>query len=270
MLALRTLLLALSGLGLQPVATWGEVPSTSLRAEGTEWVVETRDGAQLRSADLIGARFRLAGGAEMRIDGVHQVGDASGRRRWAHDLSVQASGETWRPLCGQHSDGTRYAIVLPGRERTDGSLAAEPGEFARSCTTGALAKCLRMGYEPWRHSAGGASLLPAFNACVRMVRADYTGRGLPYTEDGRLIDVHDRYGIQLPDQLPEQTFEAGWDEHGAVCVHHVRVLGKITLEELESSTPRLRGHVGAVCDEAHALKLGALVFNRSAASRAKN
>ena len=118
--ALSALVLAAAVLGLQPTAAGGEVPPPRLRSEGTAWVTETHDGAKLRSADLVGARFRVAAGAELRIDAVQQEGDASGRRWWTHHLSVQMPGETWRPLCAQHSDGTRYAIVLPGRERADG------------------------------------------------------------------------------------------------------------------------------------------------------
>ncbi|WP_280155474.1 ADYC domain-containing protein [Piscinibacter sp. XHJ-5] len=243
-------------------ATIAAEPTAALRAEGTEWVLQAPDGSRLRSADLVGAQIRLDSGALLRIDAVEPV-RAQGRSWWAHHLSVKWPGKEWQPLCRPHSDGSRHAVVLPGRERADGSLAAEAGAFAISCTGGALAKCLAVGYAPWQPAPGSGTLLAAFNACVRMVRADYTGSGMPYTVDGRRIKVHDRLGIADPVEAPDQAFEAGWDEHGAVCVHHVRVAGKATLSALEERSARLRGNVGAVCTEAHARALGALVFNRS-------
>lgn len=234
-----------------------------LRVEGTEWVLEAADGTQLRSPDLAGAQLRLAGGAVLRIDRVQQLGFASGRRWWAHELSVQVPGRGWQPLCVPHSDGTHYAIVLPGREEADGSLAEDPRAFAISCTSGALAKCMHIGYEPWQAAPDGGHMRATYNACVRMMRADYTGQGVPYTVKGQRIDVHDIHGIQMPADSPDHAFEAGWDEHGAVCVHHVRVSDKVTLRALEATSPRLRGNVGEVCTEARARALGALVFNRS-------
>ncbi|MEO6277415.1 ADYC domain-containing protein [Roseateles sp.] len=248
--------LALHGLSI------AAAPAAPLRAEGTEWVLQA-PGGSLRSADLVGAELRLAGGAVLRIDSAQRVSDGGARSWWAHELSVQTDLQGWKPLCAPHSDGTHYAVVLPGREQADGSLADEPASYAVSCTSGALAKCLRMGYEPWQTTPQGASMRGTYNACLRMVRADYGGHGLAYTENGRQIDVYDTQGVQQADMLPGQAFEAGWSESGAVCVHHVRVAHKLTLAELESLYPTLRGRVGEVCTEAFARAHGALTFNRS-------
>ncbi|MEO6276460.1 ADYC domain-containing protein [Roseateles sp.] len=236
--------------------------ASPLRAEGSEWVLQTASGT-LRSADLVGAQLRLAGGAVLRIDSARLTNDGAGPGWWAHELSVQ-SAEGWQPLCAAHSDGTHYAVVLPGREQADGSLADDPTRYAVSCTNGALTKCVRMGYAPWSPKAEGGTLLPMFNACVRMVRGDYGGGGVPFTENGQKIDVYDDAGLQIADMSPSQVFEAGWNEHGAVCVHHMRVAGKLAAGELEARFPQLRGRVGAVCTEAFARAHGATVFNRSA------
>ncbi|WP_280152115.1 ADYC domain-containing protein [Piscinibacter sp. XHJ-5] len=263
-LGIRTLvrfaLIALGPLGGTPIRA---ADIASLRVDQTEWVLLLSGTSPLRSADLVGAELRLEGGTQLRIDSVHVVREESGRHWLAHELSVRLPDREWTPLCERHSDGTRYAVVLPGRETQSGSLTDDPTAFALSCTSGALAKCLRLGYEPWRLSADGSSMRATFNACVRMIRADYSGSGLPYTENGRQIDVSDVHGIQLPADSSDMPFEAGWDEHGAVCVSHVRVAGKVTLQELEAAVPRLRGHLGPVCTEAHAAAHGALVFNRS-------
>jgi hypothetical protein len=77
------------------------------------------------------------------------------------------------------------------------------------------------------------------------------------------IDIYDPQGIQVTDNDPDLVFEAGWGPDGAVCVHHVRVKENVTLETLEARYPRLRGRTGAICTEAYARSLGAIVLNRS-------
>jgi hypothetical protein len=237
-------------------------PAAPLRALGTEWVLQTARG-MLRSPDLVGAELVLAGGARLRIDSASPASDGPGRSWWAHHLSVLTELQGWQPLCAAHSDGTRYAVVLPGREQPDGMLADDAGSYAVSCTSGALAKCLRMGYEPWQSTPAGQPVRALFNACVRMVRADYGGHGQPFTENGRRIDVYDDLKVQTPDMDAKQSFEAGWTDQGAVCVHHARVAANVSLPELEARYPALRGRTGAVCTEAFARAHGATVYNRS-------
>ena len=74
---------------------------------------------------------------------------------------------------------------------------------------------------------------------------------------------HDALGIQAKANEVDLDFEAGWSPEGAVCVRHVRVKDKASLDALEASLPRLRGRTGAVCAEAFARSLGATLFNRS-------
>ena len=245
-----------------------------LRAEGSEWVLQTATGT-LRSADLVGAQLQLAGGAVLRIDSARLTSDGTGPGWWAHEVSVRPptsmptagparpeGQDGWQPLCAGHSDGSHYAVVLPGREQADGTLGADDSSFAVSCTSGALAKCLRMGYRPWQ-TLNGVPMRTVFNGCIRMVRADYGGQGLPHTENGRRIDVYDTLAVQSPDLLSGQAFEAGWNEQGAVCVHHLRIAGALALADLPARYPQLQGRVGAVCTEAFARAHGALLFNRS-------
>lgn len=49
-----------------------------------------------------------------------------------------------------------------------------------------------------------------------MARADYCGDGVPHTKSGTLIDLYDIHGIQTVVPNDGQTFEAGWNEDGAV------------------------------------------------------
>jgi hypothetical protein len=108
---------------------------------------------------------------------------------------------------------------------------------------------VRFGYRRWTAAADGASLAPLHAACVRMVRADYGGADRP------------DQGTACASTFT--TIAACSGPGGAVCVHHVRVSDNVTLTELETLYPRLRGRTGATCTEEFARAHGALVFNRS-------
>jgi hypothetical protein len=213
--------------------------------------------------ELQGAEITRSDGTVLRIDSVLPGADATGARLWMMGVSVLASDGSTRPLCSAAPDGTRHAMVVPGTAQPDGTVRDDPDDFLVACSAGAQGKCLRFGYRPWASNSGGGSLRPAYNACIHMVRADYGGDGQPHTRDGTLIDMSDDLNIQSADHLPNQRFEAGWAEHGAVCVRHVRIAGLATLEGLERAYPKLVGHTGEICDEAYAREHGAVVFNRS-------
>jgi hypothetical protein len=132
-----------------------------------------------------------------------------------------------------------------------------------TCTGGAEGKCVRFGYKPWGRAPDGASLAPYYQACVRLVRADYAGDGRGTTRNGQPIDIYDSLGVQQPDNEPGYEFEAGFDEKGAVCLRHVRVKENATLAGVEASNPRLKGKVGEICDESFARAQGAILFVRS-------
>jgi ADYC domain len=140
--------------------------------------------------------------------------------------------------------------------------AAEPGVFELACTSGALGKCIRFGYRPWAF-AKGMELREVYNACIRMVRADYCGNGTATTKDGQVIDIYDDLGIQSHENHAAMDFEAGWTEEGAACVRHVRVKENVSLESLVAACPRLKERVGPTCTEEAARSLGARLFNRS-------
>jgi hypothetical protein len=132
-----------------------------------------------------------------------------------------------------------------------------------TCTGGAEGKCVRFGYKPWGHAPDGTPLALAYNACVRLVRADYAGDGIGTTRDGQPIDIYDSLGVLPPADNPAFEFEAGFAADGAVCVRHVRVRQNTTLAAVEASAPRLAGRVGDVCDEKFAREAGAMLFVRS-------
>ena len=157
-------------------------------------------------------------------------------------------------------DGRRQGFPLAFRPLADGAMEpAEPGVFELVCTGGARGKCVRFGYLPW----AGDALRDIYNACVRMVRADYCGEGERTTRNGTLIDHYDAEGIEESAHDSRFEFEAGWTAAGAVCVRRVRIKENTSLEQLAASCPRLRDRLGAGCTEESARALGATVFVRS-------
>ncbi len=253
---MRSTILAVVGL------LWLGVPSAladgppRMTVEGTEFVVTLGDGGVLRSRDLAGTVLDVtfAGQAmRVRIAAVEPDPEDRSGTVWLHTMEVRDADGTWSNFCTAGPDGRRQAFPLPGG----------PDGLELSCTSGAIAKCVRFGYRRWQSAADGASLVPLHAACVRMVRADYGGDGLAWTKNGMHIDLYDDAGVQRPDNAPDDAFEAGWSADGAVCVHHVRVAERTSLAELAERYPVLRGRTGAVCTEEFARGNGATVFNRS-------
>jgi hypothetical protein len=235
----------------------------SIDVDGTEFKATLSDGRVVRSGDLVGATLTISTSAEMtrlRIDAVERDREIAQIPIWLHSFSAEMADGSWQPLCDPGPDGRQQGFPLAGRARSDGAMEpAEPGAFEIVCTSGARGKFVRFGYLPWI----SAAMRDIYDACVRMVRADYCGDGSPTTRDGALIDFYDDHGIQQSDSDPMQEFEAGWTAAGAVCVHHVRVKENISLEGLAVSCPRLRDLLGATCTEERARALGATLFVRS-------
>src|SRR5262249_43446068 len=129
------------------------------------------------------------------------------------------------------------------------------------CTGGPQAKCVRLGYAPWRTTADGRPMVEWFNACVRLFRGDYCGDGQHYTRDGTWIDVYDRIGVQASDGDPTLRFEPAWGSGGAICVARTRLPDLIDLDGLAKACPRLAGRLGpAACTEQ---ERDGLLLNRS-------
>ncbi len=253
---LKTMLFVLGLLAATSAVASAQSPAvSSLGVEGTEIVVGLGDGRTLRSKDLIGAvlKVRFEGEpAEVRIAAVEADPDDKSGTIWLHSFEARQADGTWANLCGPGPDGRRQGFPLQG-----------PQGLEFTCTSGALGKCVRMGYRPWAAGPDGKSLAPQQAACVRRGRADYGGDGRPWTRDGMRIDLYDPQDIQTPANDPVDSFEAGWSPEGAVCVRHIRVKENTTLAALEAQYAQLKGRTGEICTEAFARQNGALLFNRS-------
>ena len=234
----------------------------SVAAEGTQFRVTLSDGRVLRSPELVGASLFIGtseGPVRVRVDAVERDPETKTGDVWLHTLTVDGPDGAPRNLCLAGPDGRQQAFPLASRTRPDGGTENTSEEqFDLLCSAGARAKCVRYGYRPWVH--GEEDL---YNACTRMVRADYCGRGEGTTNTGMMIDKFDDRNIQTADNLPDQAFEAGWTAAGAVCVAHVRVKDNTSLVRLAASCPRLAGKLGETCTTETARAAGAMLFNRS-------
>lgn len=263
---------ALLRLALSLLVALQAVPAAAQQVTRVD-VVDSRfrvtlaDGQTLHSDQLVGAILTIGvgkGAARVRIDAVERDKTDYAADVWLHTLSVEGPDGRWTTHCTPDFDGRRLAFPVAGQAGRDGILQpAESGRIDILCTSGAMAKCARFGYRPWASAPDGTPLLALHRACVRMLRGDYGGRDEPMTRNGMPINVSDPIGVQPPDNEHQMTFEAGWTEDGAVCVHHPRVSENITLEQLEARYPKLRGRTGAICTEEFARAHGAVIFNHS-------
>jgi len=235
-----------------------------IEAVGTAFRAKLSDGSVKQAAEFAGAVLVFKINDEptrIRIASITpDPADKSGSVL-LHDFRIEATNE---PFCSPAPDGTRLGFPLAGRTAPDGRLVApEPGIFQLVCTSGAQGKCVRFGYHPWQTAPNGGPMRDYFNACVRLLRADYCGDGRSWTRDGTLVDLWDDDGIQTLDagSDPAFSFEAGWSPDGAVCAAHSRIPENITLEKLRAYCPRLAAI--SSCDENSARAAGAVIFNRS-------
>jgi len=256
-----TIVLALSAAlparAAEPTVVGIEVVGTGFRAK-------LSDGSMKQAAEFAGAvlvfkindqltRIRIA---SIRPDPADKSGSVL-----LYDFRIEGTDES---LCSPAPDGTRLGFPLAGLTAPDGRLvASEPSVFQLVCTSGVQGKCVRFGYHPWQTAPNGGPMRDYFNACVRLLRADYCGDGRAWTRDGTLVDIWDDFGIQTLDGGGDPTFsfEAGWTPDGAVCVAHSRIPENIMLERLKAYCPQLKAI--SLCDENSARGAGALVFNRS-------
>ncbi len=248
--------LAISIATAMPVAVQAQ---TALTAVGTEFVLTAAAGRTLRSTDLVGATLNIAvtgTQAEIMIRSVEEDRDAVGGRVFSTTSSSKTSAGRDSDMCTPDADGRSLGFPVP-----DGR-----GGFELTCTSGAIAKCIRWGYRPWEERPGGPPLVALHQACVHMARADYGGDGSATTRAGTTIYWCDRFGVHPCSKDAPFAFEAAWGQDGAFCVARPRVAENVSLEQLAERYPRLRSHLGqATCSEDSALgNPAALLFNRSA------
>ena len=189
-------------------------------------------GAVLTARDEQGASVTL------RVEAVERDAKDADGNVFLYQLSVRDAAGAWGPYCAPDREGRTVAIPLQGS--WDASRThRESDEITFACINGALGKCVRWGYKPWK-VVNGVSLADYHQACVHMTGADYCGDGRAHTRDGTFIDIYDNLGIQKRDPSLGLALEAAWSPRGAVYLKKPR-LGE-TLESIAASCPdRLKG-----------------------------
>jgi len=214
---------------------------------------------------LIPARDEQGAAVSLRVESVeHDPRDPDGEVL-LYQLSVRNPAGGWQPYCFPDPDGRTVAIPLHGSWDASRNHV-ENDEITFACTNGALGKCVRWGYKPWK-TVNGVSLAPYHQACVHMTGADYCGTGQPHTRDGTLIDLYDDLGVQKRDASLGLPLEAAWSPSGAVYLKKPRY-GE-TIESIVASCPeRLKGHTALDAPELDDAAIrarwpDALIFNES-------
>jgi len=185
------------------------------------------------------------------------------------EQNVDGTGN-WQPACPVDSDGRRAAIPLADVWDDKGNRNSSAPVFTLGCTAAVIAECYRWGYRPWVTGFGG-NLKITHWTCTRLARADYCGDGVSHTMDGTLIYVWDNLGAPGPilaqgTTPPGMTFEAAWDQNGALCFSHARwtLGGEVAAAACPNKLqPPKNNQAGSVCDNAQQGGGSARMFNES-------
>lgn len=251
----RTFLAALLVLTAAPAGA--QAPKiASFTVEGAEFVAKTEDGKVLRSKDLTGAQLTVVFDekpAVVRIAAVAPDPKDKTGGLWLHTLEVRQPDGSWENPCSADLEGKRQGFPLGN----------SPAGLDFTCTSGAVGHCVRLGYRPWVNGPDGKPMEAANAACSRLVRADYGGDDEVNARREVAVDLADTLGIRSFAADPSLTFEAGWNAEGAVCVHHLRTKGAMSMAELVQRYPKLKGRTGAACTQEFARSKGAVLFSRS-------
>jgi hypothetical protein len=237
-LGIRHLLVSALALGLSAAAQ--DPKPRQVVLEKGRIRVSSKHGGYLPDGKLIGAR--LVGHGENGQPVVYRIDSVAAYRDSLVSLTLygfstpDASGK-WVPACDSDRMGRRLGMALPGYFDRSGRYV-DASTFTLACTGGAAGKCILMGYGPWVRASDGTSMRPAFESCMRMVRADYCGNGTPHTRDGMGIDVWDPKGVHSDETHPPRyTFEASWAPDGAVWLKRTRLPEVSDLDSIARECP---------------------------------
>lgn len=209
-----------------------------------------------RDLDLVGTRFmypshKIVGAvftATLDDGSTLPVRIDAAKARWKrkdpdviHYYATYETDTGRQPLCGVDENGDPVgAIPLLGAwdytegTETGGAKIDDSRIFTLACEGFVLDKCVDAGYKPWVslnvcygwgwwRQCADVSLAGLHQSCTRMMRADYCGDGISYTEDDIYVALYDGFGIRY-DSEP-WNIEAEWDEDGAICAKQYRVDG---------------------------------------------
>lgn len=220
---------------------------------GSIVIDEDVDVADVLGAELEGEIVGDASDVMLKIAGV--AAGAPPNDDILYYIVYIADGLGWSPLCGMDSGGQPVpAIAVPGVWNHEKIGKAHGGEwkndkkqFSFACRGSSIAKCVEIGYKPWvepksrdgeivRRKKRDLDKENHLQACVRMLRADYCGDGVPWTVNGRRVEFWDT--MQMYSEDMNWTFEAAWGPKGAECLATPRVAFERMATKLEDGMPK--------------------------------
>jgi hypothetical protein len=256
---------SLNGVSLNGVSLNG-VSLNGVSLNGT--VLGGTSGGTFKSgSQLVGSTWSgvLSNGTtlSMRMNSA-TTGTGANTDVYMYGISYLSSG-VWTLLCGKDANsvpilaipvkGTfNYATGVTG----GGSFTNDATKFTFGCRGTAIAKCVEMGYKPWKSAATATGNLTNHHvACTRLLRADYCGDGTPYTVNGTQVNIYDSLGIEA--DTMGWAFEAEWTPTGARCV----APGTPTRVQnvLQKSPPCLSAKIAQTCGQLSDFNAGALIMS---------
>jgi ADYC domain len=206
-------------------------------------------GANLRGEQLIGAEFTIAG-AKFGIDAIERDPEDPTGEIELYRISRLDAKDHPSPYCPSTGNTPSLAFPMAGSWTATGRHLHDT-KFSLICPAAAEAKCVRLGYRPWRNAASGTSLWDYHEACVRALRADYCGTGALHSAERSVFTLYDTIGIRPLAAPAGQSFEAAWGPRGAACVRHVRgPSARVSLRDLRTECSNLpKTKLAESCDE---------------------
>jgi hypothetical protein len=219
--------ISVNGISVNGISVNG-VAITGVTLSATKFTGKNSSGQTITGAQFVGSKFvaTKADGTtiNLRVDSA-TVGTGANTDVWMYDMSMEVSAGRWSPMCGLEANGVTPILAVPVNGVWDyrsgvtggGAWTASSTTFTFACRNAAAAKCVEMGYKPWKTlPTGTGSLLNHHLSCVRLIRADYCGDGKSWTENGKLVNIYDKYGLQT--DAASWPAEAEWTQNGARCI----------------------------------------------------
>lgn len=225
--------------------------------------VEAGTNALLRGAQLVNAEFEghLEDGSTKTV----KIFGYDNTTVPGMDLFLVKYKDNNDPVCGYKNGDPVWATVMtevfdPG---TGDELAGDGSEFTFGCRFYGIQKCQEYGYpkdKKTKERKSGVDKVRRYNdyhaSCLRMVRADYCGDGVPHTYDGTLIDIYDHLlnnnAISTSTNGSDGWYlESEWDSDGAHCINKTRWMPNTltTLAQNQSSANPDWEYVRTHCPE---------------------
>jgi hypothetical protein len=219
--------MSLNGMSLNGMSLNG-MSLNGMSLNGSQLTGKNSSGVTLSGAQLVGTKMTgtLSNGGTLvlRVDSAATL-PAPNSDVWAYTVRYALSDGTWSPLCGTSGGVPILAIPVSGTWNYasgvtgGGAWTASATSFTFGCRGTAIAKCVELGYKPWK-TVNGVLLRNHHQACTRMIRADYCGNGTAWTADGTPINLYDNLGLQL--DAATFKLDAEWVTTGARCIHLLR------------------------------------------------